>query len=327
MLGALGVQPQDEVLYRLLLGLPSASCRQLADAAGLTVTQTSEILTRLAEFGLVTPLSTGDFTAAPPAMALGSLISEQRAALRTAELALATFAEAHRAAAAGRSIAEVIEVVTGPDAIRQRFLQVQHAARDQVRTFVTAHSVAAQPGETTAEHAGVARGVRYRVIVERAMLAEPGVLDETVISLRGGSVVRVADTLPIKLVLADTDLALVALTTTHEGEPGAVLLQHSGLLVALDALFELVWQRSHPLELDQWDGPGEVVESAAQDGPTDLDRKILTLLLSGLSDQAVAGQLDISLRTLQRRLRLLMDLAGVDTRMKLGWYAARHDWA
>ncbi|MEV1168275.1 hypothetical protein [Nonomuraea sp. NPDC049784] len=46
-----------------------------------------------------------------------------------------------------------------------------------------------------------------------------------------------------------------------------------------------------------------------------------------LPDEAVAGQLDLSLRTLQRRLRALMDLAGVRTRAQLGWHAARNNWA
>ena len=57
-----------------------------------------------------------------------------------------------------------------------------------------------------------------------------------------------------------------------------------------------------------------------------IDRQILSLLLAGLTDQAVASQLDLSLRTVQRRLRHLQDLAGVQSRMQLGWYAARHDW-
>ena len=34
-----------------------------------------------------------------------------------------------------------------------------------------------------------------------------------------------------------------------------------------------------------------------------------------------------SLRTVQRRIRGLMDTAGVDTRIQLGWYAARAGWA
>jgi DNA-binding NarL/FixJ family response regulator len=109
---------------------------------------------------------------------------------------------------AGRTISELVEVVTGVEAIRHRFAQVQHAPRSQVRSFVTKPFVAVPPG-------------------------------------------------------------------------------------------------ANPVE----------------------SQMVAALLLAGLTDQAVASQLDLSLRTLQRRLRHLMDAAGVQSRMQLGWYAARHDWA
>ena len=58
-----------------------------------------------------------------------------------------------------------------------------------------------------------------------------------------------ADELPMKLVIADADLALVPLAVASKDEPGAVLLHRSGLLAALEALFESIWSRAHPLEL------------------------------------------------------------------------------
>ena len=86
------------------------------------------------------------------------------------------------------------------------------------------------------------------------MLAEPGAHDEAIDSLRSGLELRVVDELPLKLVLADADLALVpAGRPTTDGEPGAVLLQRSGLLAALDALFEAIWQRAYPLELSSFE--------------------------------------------------------------------------
>ena len=54
---------------------------------------------------------------------------------------------------------------------------------------------------------------------------------------------------------------------------------------------------------------------------------MLTLLLSGLTDQAIAGQLGMSLRTLHRRIRQLMGKADVDSRVQLGWVAASRQWA
>jgi DNA-binding NarL/FixJ family response regulator len=68
------------------------------------------------------------------------------------------------------------------------------------------------------------------------------------------------------------------------------------------------------------------VEGAAEPGVDAADMRILGLLLAGLTDQSVAGQLDVSVRTVQRRVKHLMETAGVQTRMQLGWHAARNGW-
>lgn len=341
MLGVLGLSPDEEAIYRLMLSRSAVAAADLAALTALGPQAVCRALESLVQRGLITasvspspasPPATASpgadhaaagamFCAAPPAVALGSLISERREELRAAELALAAFAEEHRMATAGRSIGDLIEVVVGVDAVRQRFLQVQYAASGQVRLFVTSPFVAMPPGENPAEQANIDRGVRVRVIIDRETMSTPGMVAEIVDSLSYGAEIRVAAELPMKLVLADADLALVPLAMQHGGEPGAVLLQRSGLLAALDALFENIWRQAFRLELS---GSGFV--EAEQDGPTELDRKLLVLLLAGLTDQAAASQLDLSLRTVQRRLRFLMDLAGAGSRLQLGWHAAHHGW-
>ncbi|MEU5949799.1 helix-turn-helix domain-containing protein [Micromonospora sp. NPDC047465] len=326
MLAALGLSPEDEAVYSLLVRRAQAGPDELGDALRMPTAAVEATLSHLLACGLVKRGSDGVFSVAPPAVALGALISERRNALRSAELALVTLAEDYRGAVAGRTIDELIEVVTGVDAVRHRFAQVQQAARTEVRSFVTLPFIAVPPGSNAVESVAVDQGVRFRVVVDRPALAEPGVVAQTLESLRSGVQVRVVESLPIKLILADAELALVPLTATPGGEPGAVLLHRTGLLAAMDALFEVVWRHAHPLELT---ASASLTEDAGAgtDAPTELDRRILALLLAGLTDQVVAAQLDLSLRTLQRRLRHLMDLAGVETRMQLGWYAARHGWA
>ena len=327
MLEALGVEPGVETVYRALLSRPSTTATLVAEALQRPVPEVEEALGILVEAGLAARTDEHEYVAAPPAVALGALITERRDGIRLAEQALATLAEEHRAAVAGRSISELIEVVTGVDTVRHRYQQVQQAATAELRMFVTAPFVAVPPGENAAEPAAADRGVRIRAVLERAVLDGPGASEELVDSLRRGLELRVVDRLPIKLVLADADLALVPLVVAPVGDPGAVMLQRSGLVDALDALFETVWRGAYPLELTSLDGAALPTEGAGTVGPSVLDRTILTLMLAGLSDQAVAGQLDLSLRTVQRRLRWLQDLAGVQTRMQLGWHAARHDWA
>ncbi|WP_405696295.1 hypothetical protein [Streptomyces sp. NBC_01185] len=47
---------------------------------------------------------------------------------------------------------------------------------------------------------------------------------------------------------------------------------------------------------------------------------------AGLTDPTAAAQLGLSPRTPHRRLRRLMDIAGVRTRIQLGGHAVRHGW-
>ncbi|MEU8675447.1 helix-turn-helix domain-containing protein [Streptomyces sp. NPDC048560] len=327
MLDVLGLEPDDECVYRALLGRPGSTATLLSDLLAVSRADVDKALSRLVGWGLVIRSADELFTAAPPAMALGSLISRRRDGLRMAEHALATFAEEHRAAMTGSSIDDLIEVVTGVDAIRHRFLQVQHAARTEVRSFITAPFVALPPDENTAEPLALDRGVLFRAVLDRAALAEPGIVHDAVESLRNGVRLRVADHLPMKLVLADADLGLVPLAVTPAGEPGAVLLHRSGLLDALDALFETVWRTAHPLGLSDTGDASEAGVEVGPQGPSELDRRIIGLLLAGVTDLTAATQLGLSPRTLHRRLRHLMDLAGVRTRMQLGAYAVRNGWA
>jgi DNA-binding CsgD family transcriptional regulator/sugar-specific transcriptional regulator TrmB len=329
MLESLGVEPDVELVYRTLLGRPGATAAALAEVVGRTPAEVEHALSSLVGSGLALRSDEELYVAAPPSVALGALITDRRDGLRLAEQALAGLAEEHRAATAGRSISALIEVVTGVDAIRHRYQQVQQAATVELRSFVTAPFVAVPPGQNAAERTSATRGIRNRAVLEQAVLAEPGATEEAVDSLQRGLELRVVEKLPLKLVLADADLALVPLVVDPDGpvaEPGAVLLQRSGLLAALSALFESVWRDAYPLDLATM-ATGAPLDEPEPDGPTQLDRQVLGLMLAGLSDQAVASQLDLSLRTVQRRLRDLQDRAGVKTRMQLGWYAARNGWA
>ncbi|MFD9587871.1 TrmB family transcriptional regulator [Streptomyces sp. NPDC059980] len=156
MLDVLGLEPDDEQVYRALLGRPDRPAGTLSELLALPRPQVDTCLARLVRWGLVIRSADERFTAAPPAMALGALISQRRDGLRAAEHALVTFAEEHRAAMKADSIVDLIEVVTGADAIRHRYLQVQQAARSQVRSFITAPFIALPPDENTAEPVALA---------------------------------------------------------------------------------------------------------------------------------------------------------------------------
>jgi DNA-binding NarL/FixJ family response regulator len=72
-----------------------------------------------------------------------------------------------------------------------------------------------------------------------------------------------------------------------------------------------------------------MAECAYASDPVVLDAEqvaVLALLARGLSDRAVAAELDISERTLRRRLAGAMDALGARTRFQAAALAAKHGW-
>jgi sugar-specific transcriptional regulator TrmB len=327
VLSAVGLDADEEAVYRLLVVEADVTAASVAEHIGLDPGTAYDILERLVERGLAGRDGSGDtarYAAAPPAVALGALLRERRDALYSAELDLAELADSHRTATMGRTPTDVVEVITDVAAVRQRFAQIQRGAQREVRSMMVPNLTVVPHAENTAGDESLRRGVRYRAILDRAALDEPGIVAAILRDIAKGEQIRVADHVPVKMVIVDESVAMLPLLAERNTAPESVLVQSGGLLSALIAYFEIAWERAYPLWPNQ--AGDDVVELRPGD-IDELDGQILALLLAGMTDQALAGQLGLSLRTVQRRIRVLMDKAGVDTRIQLGWYAGRANWA
>ncbi|MFI8930114.1 helix-turn-helix domain-containing protein [Streptomyces sp. NPDC053474] len=322
MLAAIGLDETHEAAYRALVSVGAADVPDLARRLTLAEPDTERALRRLERHGLAAQASgrAGRWVAAPPGVALGALLTQRRHELEQAELAATLLTEEYRGRAAEPTVHDLVEVVTGAAAVSQRFLQLQLGASREVCALVTGRPVAVTGLENDAEEQAASRGVAYRVVVERAVLAAPTGLTEIAEAIGRAERVRVVDRVPTKLVIADGSLAMVPLTT-RTAEPAALVVHASGLLESLTGLFEAVWRSALPLRL----GEGGTVREAA-DGPDGTDLEVLSLLLAGMTDASVAKQLDLGLRTVQRRVKRLMELTGVTTRLQLGWHAYERGW-
>ncbi|MGW0534951.1 helix-turn-helix domain-containing protein [Streptomyces sp. NPDC003032] len=324
MLAAIGLDETHESAYRALVSVGAADLSDLARRLTLGEPETERALRRLERHGLAAQASgrAGRWVAAPPGVALGALLTQQRHELEKAELAAALLAEEYRAQATEPTVHDLVEVVTGAAAVSQRFLQLQLGASGEVCALVTGSPVAVTGMENSAEEQAADRGVSYRVVVERTVLDLPTGLVELSTAIGRDEQVRVVDRVPTKLVIADGSLAMVPLTS-RTAEPAALVVHASGLLESLTGLFEAVWREALPLRLGE---DGCTVREEAPEGPDGTDLEILSLLLAGLTDASVAKQLDLGLRTVQRRVKRLMELTGVTTRLQLGWHAYERDW-
>jgi sugar-specific transcriptional regulator TrmB len=323
LLGAIGLDEKQESAYRALVALGAAEITDLAHRLALPERDMERALRRLEQQGLAAQSSarTGRWVAAPPGVALGALLTQQRHELEQAELAAALLAKEYRAESEETAVHDLVEVVTGARAVVHRFVQLQLGATGEVCALVTGRPVAVTGMDNDAEENAAARGVAYRVVVEREVLTMPDGITELSAALGRGEQVRVVDRVPTKLVVADRSLAMVPLTG-RGAEPAALVVHASGLLESLTGLFEAVWRDALPLRLG---AAGQGVEEDTS-GPDTTDLEVLSLLLAGMTDASVAKQLDLGLRTVQRRVKGLMELAGVTTRLQLGWHAYEKGW-
>ncbi|MFC9530015.1 LuxR C-terminal-related transcriptional regulator [Streptomyces sp. NPDC057717] len=334
----LGIPPEQERLYVTLVAHPDSSLAELAelaeltDASGAPLRTVAAQLDELAASGMVVA-EEGDpsarnpaptFRAASPSVALTPLLLRRRTMLDRTEAAVLALAEQYRHVASPAA-GGVVEVLHGAGATRQRFAQLLGGARQEVLVFPTEVAVAVdQESADPMVEDVLRRGVAVRTVISRHHLQADGTMAAARQSSDAGVQVRVAEDVPVRMLVCDRANALMSLSQEDgSNEADSLVIHGTALVQALALLFEQYWRRAHRLPLDA--EPGHAGEPGAA-GPTGEDRLILSLLALGLSDRKIAAQLDISLRTVERRLRSLMELAGAQSRFQLGLYAARHGW-
>ncbi|WP_308405242.1 LuxR C-terminal-related transcriptional regulator [Streptomyces sp. B93] len=195
--------------------------------------------------------------------------------------------------------------------------------------FCKPQYVAMPAGSNQAEFDALARGVRYRVLYEKGYFDDEGAVDNVARAVHAGEIARAVPHLPLRLAIADRSIAVCPLVPGGaQGSPEpptAALIRDSSLLAALTALFERYWEDAVPLVVDD-SGAVTGTDAAAPDPLSALDRRLLSLLVAGIADKAIATQIGLSRRTVQRHVQRMMQLAGATTRTQLAWQAAGRGW-
>jgi len=324
---SVGLRAEEEQAYLTLLRRRRMLRAELAASTGTDLAELDEIIDSLTTKGLIHRTHDAGasdekqpLTAEHPEVALGRLAMARLEEVRTAQAAIASLVGALETGPYFAASGPGVEVVEGVDAVRRRFAENQRAARRDIRALSRQPVVAVPPAENVAQRDALAAGVRYRVVYDRSLFDPVPermalMLDEMA---RLGEEMRVARDVPFKLMVIDSSVA--HLIWTQPGWDEATMLQLSSppLVRAAEWIFDRVWQAALPVA---------VATTLSADGVlTDGDRTLLGLLLAGYTDQSIAVQLNTSLRTVQRRVHRLLDVAGVQSRIQLGWHAATHGW-
>lgn len=310
----LGLSDIEERTYLATLDRAAPTLDELVEACDAPHAQLSSALVTLQERGLLTRHagSPNTYLAVRPDLAVGVLLRQREARLDEVREMLGALTERHRKALRGRHFDDLIELVHTREAIHQRWLQLQRSARHEIRVLDKPPYIDAGNPE---EPELLVNGVQYRTVYDRTALDHDGKLTGMWEAAAAGEDGRIVAEVPIKLLIADRQVALAPLRQADD-LAGAVVVHPSALLDALGALFESVWQRALPLT-------GIHPGSRTHETPIDrYQRKLLQLMAGGCTDETAARLLGVSQRTVQRQIRTLMERFGVQTRFQLGLRAA-----
>ena len=153
-----------------------------------------------------------------------------------------------------------------------------------------------------------------RTTYELAVLEIEGAGEVLRARAEGGEQFRFVQELPFSVLVVDETAAIVDVSRHAPDGGGSLLVRQPALVRSLAELVETVWRLGTP------------AGRARTAGLDPRDTAILTLLAAGASDATIARQSGISQRTVERRVRALMDQLGAGTRFQAGVQAARRGW-
>jgi DNA-binding CsgD family transcriptional regulator len=158
--------------------------------------------------------------------------------------------------------------------------------------------------------------VRCRSIYDGAAMDNPVARRIIQACADAGEQARLLPAVPMKMKLADHATALLPLTPT--GVAGILVVRAPVIITALREYFELLWERATPLRPQRSAAPADRLTTAQQ--------TILTLMARGLSDAQIAREAGISLNTVRRHIKAIMNRFGVSSRFAAGAAAQRKGW-
>lgn len=305
---AVGLSDVQEQLYRLLVTRSGGSLGQIASQVDRPVEEVAAALDELQAMGFVSRSASRDpqYRPTPPVLVTEVRARQQEQQLQRARVEAAKLQEAFQSSTLRDGALSLVEVVTGRSAVVQRVMQWQAAAEREIQVLDRPPYASTDRKVTESEVDHLRRGVRARVIYDASALDLPGQPDALRMLAAEGEVARVLNGVPVKLMIADERTAIVPLALDETGVDGIVVMHANPLIVAMKTLFESLWRVATPV------GPADANGERVPD-----EQLLLELLASGMTDRAIGYQLGVSARTVQRRVRRLLDLTGARSRTQL----------
>ena len=239
---------------------------------------------------------------------IGAEIHRQHAMISQIQSQLNVFQphyEAHRDTA--RANTEVESMSDATELSGQLHLAAERCRREffgfPPEGLLPLERIAAMPG----------RGVSVRLLLRHALrtdLRVRALLKET---LASGGLVRTIGRLPPHVIIFDDSVAF--LFDGGQPTPNGVAIRHQETVRLLRDVVETTWAAAEPYT---------VASLGYQEVAHDLQRTIVELLASGLTDDVIARRMGVSVRTCRRHIATVLSALDAVSRFQAGALAASH---
>jgi sugar-specific transcriptional regulator TrmB/DNA-binding CsgD family transcriptional regulator len=325
MLRELGLDAVTEQVYRALLERPAVEASEVAEELGLSQGEIMEALDTLSDLALLRVSRTDSSQRRPVSLDRGIALlirrREEELEARRRELTEAR-AAAEKAVSTGvrdrHQMPVGVELLADLDEIQSRLESVVQAAKTETCSIVpTLMPAEALEASKPLDAELAARGVVQRILCHEHTRTNQAALAHSRWMISIGAQMRTAPALPQRLFVVDRMTAVIP-ADPENPRNGAILITAPGIVTTLVDLFDRVWE-----------GAAELLEVVAPDAATGLstsERELLKLLGKGLTDEAAAKRLGVSLRTVKRRMEELMRRLEAGSRFEAGLKAGQRGW-
>jgi DNA-binding CsgD family transcriptional regulator len=297
--------------YRFLVAA-DATAAEVAAELEISVPVATELVEELTRSGLAEHRS-DRYAAVSPAVSVHPELLAREDELRRARVAMDELLEIYRELSGG--VRRYVELIESRDELQRRVLKLQTDATVEYLALVKATYVALQPGDSPVVVAEQVRAV-FELDILRDEHFRELVRDRTKPNYEN----RVYPGVPMRLAIADRQTAVLSIRPA-DNTTTALQVTAPSLILALRTYFETIWAAAAPMLLARG---GTEQADPERLGPR--ERELLSMLLAGLTNEAIAAHWGISRRSVVRQVQELMTRTASTSRVHLGWEAHRRGW-
>lgn len=340
LLAVAGLPELTESVYLFVVHRGRTSPADVGERFDVDAGAATRLLEDLRDVGLVARSNGMDaaYAAVDPRYALTAVTDRLTDQVRRIRDQIPRLADQFQQSVADESGTGRTRLIGDAGAVAGWYVRLQHQAQEELVIFDRPPYVSGplEPLEAVI----IGRGVSWRAVYTADSFSREGSWEETARLAEQGEQARIVPALPLKLVISDRKIALVSLNLdgiSHD----ALVTESAPLVELLCQVFEGYWSRALPLTAASGGTPESLraalsrvepgpavpsVRSSSSREATAEEQSILALVGAGLTDEAIAARLGLSVRSLRRRSQKLMADLGAANRFQAGVEAARRGW-